>query len=207
MVVNVDAAGEREPRARILDTAYGLFSRRGIRDVGIDEVIAEAGVAKATLYRHFPSKDELALAFLERREEVWTKDWVEAEARKRGKTPERQLLAIFDLFDEWFHRDDFEACSFINVLLEMSAQHPLGRACAQYLENIRTVIRTLAEEAGLRDPAEFALRWHILMKGSIVQAQEGDLDAALRAKAIAKLLIEEHRPRTAARPLRPRRAA
>jgi len=187
--ISVDA------RERILATAYDLFARRGIRDVGIDEVISKADVAKATLYRHFATKNDLVLAFLDRREELWTKGWVEAEARRRGKTPERQLLAIFDLFDEWFHRDDFEACSFINVLLEMTSSHPLGVASAHHLENIRTVISTLAEEAGLRAPAEFARSWHILMKGSIVQAQEGDVDAGKRAKAMAKLLIDQHRPK------------
>ena len=66
------------------------------------------------------------LAFLEAREERWTLGWVEAEARRRGGTPEEQLLAIFDLFDEWFHREDFEGCSFINVLLEMGSAHPAG---------------------------------------------------------------------------------
>src|SRR5215208_1231708 len=90
---------EPSTRERILETAYELFSRRGVRDVGVDEVIERANVAKATLYRHFPSKDDLVLAFLERREELWTKGWVEAEARRRGSTPEERLLAIFDLFD------------------------------------------------------------------------------------------------------------
>jgi len=182
-----------DPKERILSTAYGLFARRGIRDVGVDEVIEKADVAKATLYRHYPSKDDLVLAFLDRREELWTKGWVEAEARKRGATPEEQLLAIFDLFDEWFHRDDFEACSFINVLLEMTNRHPIGKASARHLENIRTVISALAREAGLRDPTDFARSWHILMKGAIVQAQEGDADAAKRAKAMARLLIAEYR--------------
>jgi AcrR family transcriptional regulator len=181
-------------RERILDTAYELFSRRGIHDVGIDELIERAGVAKATLYKHFPSKDELVLAFLEQREQIWTYGWVEAEARRRGTTPEAQLLAIFDLFDEWFHQDDFEGCSFINVLLEFGdLDHPVGRASADYLENIRSVVRTLALEAGLRDPDAFALSWHILMKGSIVQAAEGDRDAAKRAQALGGLLIEQHR--------------
>jgi AcrR family transcriptional regulator len=181
-------------RDRILESAYELFSKRGIRAVGVDEVIDRAAVAKATLYRHFPSKDDLALAFLERREELWTKGWVEAEAKRRGSAPEEQLLAIFDLFDEWFHRDDFEGCSFVNVLLEFSeAGNPVRRASAQHLENIRAVVRTLAEEAGLRDPAEFARSWHILMKGSIVQAGEGDVDAAKRAQEMARLLIEQYR--------------
>ena len=97
------------------------------RDVGVDEVIEQAGVAKATLYAT-SVKDDLVIAFLERREERWTLAWVEAEARRRGTTPEEQLLAIFELFDEWFQRDDFEACSFINVLLEMGPAHPAGQA-------------------------------------------------------------------------------
>jgi AcrR family transcriptional regulator len=185
---------EPTARERIIDSAYELFSRRGIRAVGVDEVIDRASVAKATLYRHFPSKDDLALAFLERRELLWTIEWVEAEARSRGSTPEEQLLAIFDLFDEWFHRDDFEGCSFINVLLEIGdLEHPVGKASAKHLENIRTVVRTLAEEAGLREPEGFARSWHILMKGSIVQAGEGDLDAAKRAQKMARALIESYR--------------
>jgi AcrR family transcriptional regulator len=180
-------------RDRLIDSAYDLFSGRGIRDVGVDEVIQHAGVAKATLYHHFRSKDDLVLAFLEEREQRWTFDWVAAQARARGTTPEEQLLAIFDLFDGWFHRDDFEGCSFINVLLEMSADHPAGRASIRHLENIRGVVTELATEAQLRDPGEFARSWHILMKGSIVQAAEGDSDAARRAQALARLLIQQHR--------------
>jgi AcrR family transcriptional regulator len=183
-----------KPRERILDTAYELFSQRGVRGVGVDELIDRAGVAKATLYKHFTSKDELVLAFLARREERWTHAWVEAEARRRGDTPEQQLLAIFDLFDEWFHRDDFEGCSFVNVLLEIGdLENPVGRASADHLANIRSVVEALAVEAGLDDPEAFALSWHILMKGAIVQAAEGDRDAARRAQAIGCLLIEQHR--------------
>jgi AcrR family transcriptional regulator len=184
-----------QARERLLEAAYSLFSRRGVQAVGIDEVVATADVAKATLYRHFPSKDDLTLAFLERRERLWTREWVEAEARRRGRTAEEQLLAIFDLFDEWFRQDDFEGCSFVNVLLEYGGRsgHPVAEACATHLENIRSIVRTLAEEAGLRDPSGFALSWHILMKGSIVQAGEGDVDAARRAKSMGRQLIEHHR--------------
>jgi AcrR family transcriptional regulator len=181
-------------RERVLGTAYDLFSRRGIRAVGIDEVIERAGVAKATLYRHFRSKDDLVLAFLARREQLWTRELVEAGARARGATPAEQLLAIFDVFDEWFQREDFEGCSFVNVLLETAdREHRVGAASAAHLENIRSIVRTLAAEAGVRDPEAFALSWHILMKGSIVQAAEGDRQAAERAKAMARLLLDEHR--------------
>jgi AcrR family transcriptional regulator len=189
----VGAGADTGARERILATAYELFSRRGVRAVGVDEVIERAGVAKATLYRHFRSKDELVLAFLERREQRWTLEWVEQEARRRGSTPEEQLLAIFELFDGWFRQDDFEACSFINVLLEMGAQHPAGDASVRHLENIRLIVRQLADEAGLRDPASFAHSWHILMKGSIIAATEGDNDAARRAAAMGRLLIDAHR--------------
>lgn len=190
---STQAPADTEARERILTSAYDLFSQRGLRAVGVDEVIAHAGVAKATLYRHFRSKDELALAFLERREERWTHGWVEAEARRRGATPEEQLLAVFDAFDEWFRREDFEGCSFINVLLEMGAAHATGSASVDHLANIRTFVRGLAEEAGLRDPDSFARSWHILMKGSIVSAGEGDVDAARRAQRLGRLLIEDHR--------------
>jgi AcrR family transcriptional regulator len=185
-----------EPTAseRILDTAYELFSRRGIRDVGIDELIERAGVAKATLYRYFPSKDDLVVAFLERREQRWTLGFVEVEARLRGATPEARLLAIFDALDEWFRREDFEACSFINTLLEMRAEHPAGKASIRHLQNIQSLVKRLADEAGLRDTDLFARSFHVLMKGSIVSAAEGDFDAAHQAKAMARSLIDEYRP-------------
>ncbi len=184
------ASGARE---RILDASYELFSRRGIRAVGVNEVIERAGVATATLYRHFPSKDELVLAFLEMREQRWTHDLVEAEAQRRGSDPEERLLAIFDVLDDWFHRDDFEACSFINVLLEMGPRHPAADASVEHLDHIRAIVQRFADEAGLRDTGSFARSWHILMKGSIVSAAEGDVEAARRGKSMARLLIDQHR--------------
>jgi AcrR family transcriptional regulator len=180
-------------RERILDAAYELFSRRGIQAVGVNEVTERAGVATATLYRHFPSKDELVLAFLDLREQRWTKGIIEAEAMRRGSNPEEHLLAIFDVLDEWFHRDDFEAGSFIKVLLELGPKHPAGGASVLHLEQLRAIVRRLAEEAGLRDTESFARSWHILMEGSIVVAAEGDVEAARRGKAMARLLIDQYR--------------
>ena len=180
-------------RERILDAAYELFSRRGIQAVGVNEVTERAGVATATLYRHFPSKDELVLAFLDLREQRWTKDIIEAGAMRRGSNPEERLLAIFDVLDEWFHRDDFEAGSFIKVLLELGPNHPAGGASVRHLEQIRAIVRRLAEEAGLRDTDSFAHSWHILMEGSIVVAAEGDVEAARRGKSMARQLIDQYR--------------
>jgi AcrR family transcriptional regulator len=184
-------------RERIVRTAYELFTRRGIRAVGMDEVIARAAVAKATLYRHFPTKDDLVLAVLQRREQLWTYELLEAQSRKRGNTPEEQLLAIFDVLHEWFQQhEDYDGCSFIKVLLEMGAAHPAGQASIAYMANFRTIIRQRALAAGLLNTDEFARSFHILTKGAIISASEGDPEAARHAQSMARLLIEQHRPPT-----------
>jgi hypothetical protein len=84
----------------------------------------------------------------------------------------------------------FEGCSFINVLLESDPGSPVRAAAAAHLAKIRTIVQDLAQEAGLRDAAKFAQAWHMLMKGSIVAAGEGYLDAALDAKRAAKLILD-----------------
>ncbi|KUI12343.1 TetR family transcriptional regulator [Mycobacterium lehmannii] len=180
-------------RERLIGTSYELFTHRGIGDVGVDEVVARAGVAKATLYRHFPSKDDLVLAFMDRRAEVWTAEVIDRQPTERTEDPKEQLLAMFDVLDEWFHhRSDYEACSFVKVLFEVGAQGRVGKACIAHLDNIRDILRERAERAGLRDAKEFAWSLNILLKGSIVCAAEGDVESARRAKPIAARLIEEH---------------
>jgi AcrR family transcriptional regulator len=183
----LDCVGARD---RIVDTAYDLFSHHGVRAVGVDRIVAESGVAKMSLYRHFPSKDELVLTFLQEREQRWTKDWLGGEATRRGDTAAERMLAIFDVFGEWFANDDFEGCSFINVLLEFDErEHAVRQATAKHLRTIRAFLRELAAEAGAVDPEALAHQWHILMKGSIVAAAEGDREAARRAKEIGDLLL------------------
>jgi AcrR family transcriptional regulator len=181
-----------EVRERLVTAAYDLFARDGVQAVGVDAIIERSGVARQTLYRHFASKQDLVLAFLERREELWTYGWLAAEVRRRARDPGSRLLAIFDVFDEWFRTPEFEGCSFINVLLEYpDADHPLHVAAAEYLHRIRGFLGELAAEDGIADPDGFARQWHILMKGSIVAAGEGDRDAARRAQQIGAALLEQ----------------
>jgi AcrR family transcriptional regulator len=189
------AAGgrRRRGRERLLEAAYELFSRDGIQAVGVDTVIAEAGVAKATLYRNFGSKEELVVAFLEQREARWTEGWLRAEVERRVADPVARLLTIFDVFGEWFARDDYEGCAFVNVLLELSDRDAAPhQASVRHLENIRTFLRELAGAAGIEDTDGFARQWHILMKGSIVAAAEGDREAAARARELGVLLLARH---------------
>jgi AcrR family transcriptional regulator len=186
----VSTVKQSDARQRILDAAYDLFSRHGIRAVGVDAIIERSGVARMTLYRHFGSKDALVLAFLERREERWTKEWLQNEVERRASDPAQRLLVIFDVFDEWFQHGDFEGCSFINVLLEIDdPRSELHRASADQLARIRAFVAGLATEAGVADADGLAHKWHILMKGSIVAAAEGDAQAAARAQELGELLL------------------
>ena len=178
------------PRERLIEAAYDLFSKNGVHRVGIDTVLARSGCAKASLYANFKTKVDLAIAFLDRREQVWTRGWLESEIARRASDPEARLLAIFDVFDGWFRKKSFEGCSFINVLLELAAASPMRRAAAVHLAKIRSIVRSLAEEAGLKDPEKFAQAWHMLMKGSIISAGEGNRDAARDAKRAAELVLK-----------------
>lgn len=191
---SVETAAEssaRGARDRILDAAYELFARQGIQAVGVDAVISRSGVARQTLYRHFGSKQDLVLAFLERREDLWTRRWLQGEVERRASDPVGRLLAIFDVFDGWFRAPDFEGCSFINVMLEHADPNdPIHRAGVAYLAGIRIFLEGLARQAGIADAQGFARDWHILMKGAIVAAAEGDHDAARRARRLGMLLLE-----------------
>jgi AcrR family transcriptional regulator len=188
--VRTPAKDSGKPRERLLVAAYDLFARDGISQVGIDAIVAKSGCAKASLYNNFNSKIDLAIAFLDRREALWTRGWLEAEIKRRASTPAGKLLAIFDVFDGWFRKKTFEGCSFINVLLESNIESPVRRAAAIHLAKIRAIIHGLAKEAGLRDPEKFAQAWHMLMKGSIVSAGEGNKDAARDAKRAARLILD-----------------
>jgi AcrR family transcriptional regulator len=180
-------------RERVSRAAYELFSRDGIRAVGVDAIIAHAGAAKMTLYRNFPSKSHLIIDFLQRRERLWTREWLEAESRHRGETPREQLLAIFDVFAEWFVQPDFEGCSFLTTMIEVSDEEdPVRQAAVQHLATIRDYLAGLAAEAGIADADSFARKWHILMKGSIMAAHEGDTEAAGRAREMGELLLRAY---------------
>ena len=195
---------EPRPRERLIDAAYRLFSKEGVNQIGIDTILAESGCAKASLYSNFKTKVELAIAFLDRREVLWTRDWLEAQIKRRATTPEGQLLAIFDVFDGWFHKKSFEGCSFINVLLESKVDSPVRKAASHHLAKIRAIVQRLADEASLREPQKFAQAWHMLMKGSIISAGEGNRDAAREAKCAAQLVLKGWKRTGKVRNRRPR---
>src|SRR5690349_10858440 len=182
--------GNGNVRERLLAAAYDLFSVHGINQVGIDTILEKSGCAKASLYNNFESKEALALAYLERRAALWTRGWLFAEVRRRARTPRAQLLAIFDVFDAWFQRRSFEGCSFINVLLESERDGAIRREAAAHLAKIRAGLREIAAEAGFADVDKLVQVLHMLMKGSIVAACEGNRNAAREAKEAARIVMD-----------------
>jgi AcrR family transcriptional regulator len=189
------AVATDDARERLMRTAYDLFSVHGVQAIGVDRIVAESGVAKTTLYRHFRSKDELALAVIERREQRWSRDWLQAEALVRGRTAEERLLVLFDIIAEWARRDDFEGCLFMNTLLEMRDRaSPVALASSAALGHVRAFLRELAESVGVRNPDEFTLRWQTMMWGAIVAASFGEPEAALATREVARLLLEQELP-------------
>jgi len=179
-----------DARERILATAHELFMRHGLVAVGVDRIVDEAGVAKTTLYRHFGSKDGLAVAVLLRHEELWTRKWLEPEAVRLASAPGGSPVAIFDALDEWFGQADYEGCLFINALLETrDHSSPVRQAAVDAIEHVYDVVQRLLEEAGIPDSEALAHQIQIIMRGCIVAAVEGRVDAVEHGRAAAQRLL------------------
>lgn len=184
----------RPARARIIATAYELFSRHGIRAVGVDRIVAESGVAKMTLYRHFPSKEALVLSFLDERERRWTHGWLAPQLERRVAQGTHPLMAIFDAFDEWFRGPDFTGCPFVSTLLEVRDHaDPVHQACVRHLGVIRDLLALHVEAAGIEPTLEIAAQVQILAIGAIVSASRGDSDAAAQARSVGAALANRDR--------------
>lgn len=158
-------------RDRIFDTAKRLFYRDGLRATGIDRIIAESGVAKMSLYRHFPSKNDLIAAFLDWRHGYWM-GWFTASVEKRlRKTPE--LAVVADALGEWFMQDDFRGCAFINTVAETGAvedaQH-LQQAVI-HKDGLEAYLADVAGRLGLQAPESVAQEAMLCVEGMIVRAQ------------------------------------
>jgi AcrR family transcriptional regulator len=158
-------------RDRIIDTALRLFYQDGYRATGIDRIIAESGVAKMSLYRHFSSKDELISAFLDARHDAWM-DWFRTEMTAR-LARRRELGAIADALGAWFRQDDFRGCAFINVVAEAGQGENTGhvRQAAEHKDALADYVVALAKELGLRKPAAVADEAMLCIEGMIVRFQ------------------------------------
>ena len=181
-----------EARQRILETADRLFYQDGFRAVGIDRIIAEAGVAKMSLYKHFPSKDDLILAVLQYREHVVLEFFRSAMERHAKKT-KSPLRAFFAALKDWFELPGFRGCAFQNAAVELAdAAHPGTEFVRGHKRRFAEFLRGMVEEA-VGKAAKIALAVALLVEGAIVTAViQGSPDAADVARdAALKLVAEE----------------
>jgi AcrR family transcriptional regulator len=178
-----------EARERLLGAANELFYAEGVHTVGIDRVIEHAGVAKATLYSAFGSKDELIRAYLRRRHQVWQERLSEKLATY--DTPRDRLLGVFDWLSESFAHPGFHGCAFMNAAAEDRPGGPAKEPSDVYRESVRSLFSELAEAAGAVDPEHLAGQLALLYDGATVAARmDGNPGAGSTAREIAATLVD-----------------
>ncbi len=183
----------RTGRERLVAAAVELFYRNGFGAIGVDQVIAQAGVTKTTFYKHFESKTELMVAAVERRDEWESAAWARAVRKHAGDDPARQLVGMFDVMDLWFNAPDFNGCMFLNTAAEFPNPHdPVHKAAAKHRQRIRGNFRDMARSAGA-DAAKaeiFADCYTALVEGALVMRHtQGRNDAARVIKPAVEQLV------------------
>ncbi|WP_213816924.1 TetR/AcrR family transcriptional regulator [Glaciihabitans sp. dw_435] len=175
-------------RTRAIDVADRLFYTRGVQSVSMDELRSETGISLKKMYALFPSKEQIVLAVLARRHDIWTAGI--ADAASRVSTPRDRLLAIYDFLADWFTEDDFRGCGFINSFGELGATVPaVAEATRDQKASFQQYVAEVAAEAGA--PAYLAPQLAILAEGAQTTAAiSGVPDAAGQARAAAATLID-----------------
>ena len=187
--INKAAGGKRD---QLIDTALRLFVHHGFRATGIDTILAEAGVAKMTLYHHFKSKDELIVAALRRRDADW-REWFIGRVTKLGRTPRERLFAVFDVMEEWFRNKDYHGCSFGQAATEFrDPRHAIHKMALEHKQQMLAYFRELAANAGAKDPELLAQQISLLVEGAVIHMEVfREPQVARIADAAAQKLVAE----------------
>ena len=189
----VPAVRTSPARGRILDAAFALFYARGIRAVGVDLIIAESGVAKATFYKHFPAKDDLVVAYLDKVDGIWT-DQLRRAAEAAGNDPADQLVGMFDALSQACRRQGYRGCAFINAAAESAPDSPAHDRTVAHKTAVLAWVRELAERAGAREPGALARSLVLLLDGGLASgALDASPEAPAAAKAAARSLVDAAR--------------
>jgi len=183
-----------EKREHLIEVAAELFNRFGYHAAGVDRVIAEAGVAKTTLYRHFPSKEDLIVAVLKRIDEQFRDD-MRASVDRAARDPKQKLLATFDFLEAWFKDKSFYGCPFISAASEYCERgSPVFQEVSIHKRLLVAYFEELARAANLDQPQRVAEEINLLQEGAIAVAHvTGDWKTARKAKDVAARLIEDRR--------------
>jgi AcrR family transcriptional regulator len=184
--VNASTPSARE---RLLAAADELFYSEGVQTVGIDRIVQKAGVAKASLYNLFGSKEELVQAYLDARH-ANTREQVE-RALTRFRTPRERLLGVFDAQGQLFTEPDFNGCAHMTASAEALPGSPIECATDRLRVWVRTLFTDLAREAGVTDADALARQLHLLYDGAGISARmDHDPSAATTARTAAATLFD-----------------
>lgn len=178
-------------RDKIMAAASYLFCNHGFAASGIDTILARAGTAKATLYHHFKSKEELIAAVLEAEGATW-REWFFGRLAQAEGPAQARMLAVFDVLEEWFSDPGFYGCPFINAVAEFDSGNDAVRAAAdRHKAHLGTWLRAQALEMQVADVNETARSFAVLIDGAIVAAQHArDPSFARTAKAMAETYLK-----------------
>lgn len=178
-------------REQLIQAALELFSRRGYHAVGVDAISERAGITKKTLYHHFKSKEELILAALRYYDERFRNDFMRS-VESKTEDPTGRLLAVFDVVEEWFNKDDFAGCLFVGAMGEYPEEDtPIRNICQESKWLTQGYIKSLAEKAQVQEADQLSEQLFLLIEGSITMAQVNNSSlCAIQAKEAAKVLIE-----------------
>jgi AcrR family transcriptional regulator len=169
--VTGEPAGSPSVRERLLNTAADLFYREGIRAVGVDLVVERTGVAKTSLYRHFPSKNDLIAAVLERDDQNYWAHW-ERITREAGQDPAAELSAHVRWIAQYIDRPEFRGCAFLNAATEFpGADHPARIIALHHKAELRRRLGALTRRVGVRDPDGLADQLVLLIEGAYANGQ------------------------------------
>ena len=186
-------------RSRILEVASRLFEERGIHGSGVDTIIAEAGIAKATLYKHFASKDTLVNAFLRSKADAFY-DWLRSGLRNRDLKPSEQLIYICDLLEQWILTPQFKGLPFHIATVEFpDPAHPIHQFSVNLAEELQQYLAEIAAEAGVQDPMALCQQLTMIFEGAaLIERLQPGAGAASRAKSAAVIVIRAALTKTAA---------
>ncbi|RWF57891.1 MAG: TetR/AcrR family transcriptional regulator [Mesorhizobium sp.] len=168
-----------DKRRHVVETAYALFKRDGFHATGIDRIIAEAEVAKMTMYRHFPSKDDLIVQVLDYRARRFDRQL--DRLAEEAVTPEQKITTIFDWYERWFRSADFHGCLFAHALAEFgNPEHPVFKAVAGQKNGLRRRMQSILEDIMPPDrAASTAAALLMLIEGATLMAEMGRADTAI----------------------------
>ncbi len=180
-------------RDELVQKALQAFYRNGFHATGMDMLVAETGISKTSMYKHFRTKEDLILAVLRLRDERF-RNWLYRRMEELADTPRQQLIAMFDALEEWFDEPGYKGCMFIKASSEyQDASHPIHKQSADHKRMLERHITDLAEKAELANPGTLARQLLILKEGAIVTAHLGHTDnPAQDAKAVAIGLVKIH---------------